>query len=152
MVSRNKAFGCAAENVGRSVRWYLIGLVATALFIMLAGGKVIFSLLRQPSGFRSSTILLAMIEHVVIVVGIGFAVGCVISSFGVMATMLKYSAELNADEIRGENDVTFLRTITLSRTIGARYVEPSLSRGSENKVDGVYRENWGRRLGDDSQG
>jgi hypothetical protein len=147
MVSRENASGTHARIVGGTFGWYLIGLVVGALFIFLAGGQAIFSVLTQPTGFRSPTVLLAMIEHIVIVVGIGCAAGCVISSLGVMTSMLKYSAELHADEIRATEDMLDLQPIGPSKVNVASNVKVCASCGSENDVSRADCDHRGSRLG-----
>jgi len=79
------------------------------------------------------------------VVVIGFVAGGIIASLGVMATLLKYPAELIADEVHDRNDMMLLRPTQGSNSVTHK-LKMCRSCGGENPVRDAYCGSCGVRL------
>ncbi len=93
-VSWSKAFSTALKIVGISLVWYVVGIAIIAFGAAGAVSSAISnpSLLLNPLSFLSS-------------IGVAIAalvIGVTITSVGTLATLLKYSAELTADEVKAK--------------------------------------------------
>lgn len=91
MVSWGKAFGTALNIVLMSIVWYIIGIV----IIAVGGVGVFLAALSNPDFLTNPSVYLrSLAVHLVAVI-----IGGAIIYLGGMATLLKYSAELVADEV-----------------------------------------------------
>jgi hypothetical protein len=146
MVSWDRAFGTAVKIVLGSAAWYIIGILVALVFIILGDGPVISTIISHPTAFLSPNALLPTIGQIIIVVVIGFVAGGIIASLGVIATFLKYPAELIADEVHGRNDMMLLRPTQASNLAATSKLKVCRSCGGENPVRDAYCGSCGIRL------
>jgi hypothetical protein len=96
MVSWGRAFGTALDIVLMSIVWYIIGIV----IIALGGVGVFLTALSSPYFLINP---LAYLPNLAVPL-IALIIGGAMIYLGQMATLLKYSAELVADEVRFKQD------------------------------------------------
>jgi hypothetical protein len=99
MVSWGKSFETAVKIILMSIVWYVIGFCIAFIIITLAGGLEGLVLLLNPGLVTNPSQLLGLIGRLIAAFFFAMIVGGTISALGGMATLLKYSAELIADEV-----------------------------------------------------
>jgi uncharacterized membrane protein len=99
MVSWGEALGTAVTIIALVIVWCVIGFCIAILIIAVAVGASIFAVLGDPHMLMNPFMFLSLASGDIVAYYSAFFIGAVISALGGMATILKYSAELVANEV-----------------------------------------------------
>jgi hypothetical protein len=144
MVSWGESFKAAVKIALVSVLWYVVGIIVAIVIMTTAGAFEILSSLSQPGVFSNPSELLGLVARLVTSSLLGFIIGGMIATLGILATFLKYSAELVGDEVT-------LRLGTPVVPTSPERVPPQISRvcgtcGAPNINTATYCGKCGNRL------
>jgi hypothetical protein len=148
MVSWGKAFGTAVTIILMTIVWYVIGLGIALLVLVIAGGITNFAILADPRILTNPLEALGALALASGSIGIFYLAlvgGVAISALGGIATILKYSAEL----IANETNVT--KTLHLSPQLPSVRISSLPSKlcpacGAQSSATTKYCSNCGTKL------
>jgi hypothetical protein len=121
MVSWGKAYGTAVKIVLIVIVWYILGAAISVGLILMFGNLAILSGLSNPTVLLNHAGFIQQLGKFIASVFIAWVIGATISGLGGVATFLKYSAELCADEIEAKTEATLI----LDPTTSTEQVTPS---------------------------